>query len=125
MTKPQDPIEIINPKMVTNRYCFTLDLNDNAILIQEYEACHLTVWSEIIVGIKSVGILDMQIFRWETRMVMTVDVPEGFDLDTAFAKLATMPRQDEWEALMWKFQKELVKGEKWVKMDNIFRLNNN
>lgn len=123
MTKPQAPTEIIHPQLVTNRYCFTLDLNDNVILIQEYETYHLNVWSEIIEGIKSVGIVDMQIFRWETRMVMVVEVPEDFDLEAAFEKLATLPRQAEWENLMWKFQKELIRGEKWIKMDNIFNLN--
>ncbi len=108
--------------MILEKYCFTLDLKNDELMIGEYIEIHLNVWAEILEGIRSVGILDMQIFRWETRMVMVVEVPEGFDLEGAFEKLATLPRQAEWENLMWKFQKELVKGEKWVKMHNIFSL---
>lgn len=104
------------------KYCLTLDLADNLDLIREYETLHKNVWKDIIEGIKSVGIVDMQIFRFKERMCMLIEVPENFDFDTQMKKLATLPRQQEWEQLMWKFQKELIKGEKWVKMDRIFKL---
>lgn len=104
------------------KYCLTLDLADNPDLIHEYEILHENVWIEIIEGIKSVGIVDMQIFRFKERMCMVVEVPENFDFEVQMQKLATHPRQQEWEQLMWKYQKELIKGEKWVKMQRIFKL---
>jgi L-rhamnose mutarotase len=104
------------------KYGLTLDLVDNPDLIHEYENLHKNVWKEILDGIKLVGIMDMQIFRWQTRLVMVIEVPENFDFELQMQKLATLPRQQEWEKLMWKYQKELIKGEKWVKMERVFKL---
>ena len=46
------------------RYCQTLDLKDNPELISKYKLNHSRekIWPEIIEGIKSVGILEMEIF---------------------------------------------------------------
>ena len=107
---------------MNEKLILTLELADNSDLIHEYENLHKNVWKEILEGIKSVGIVDMQIFRWQTRLVMLIEVDENFNFDLQMQKLAILPRQQQWEQLMWKFQKELIKGKKWVKMDQIFKL---
>lgn len=104
------------------RFCFTLDLENDPTLINKYEEYHKNIWPEIKEGIKSVGIIDMQIFRFQERMCMIIEVPENYDFEMQMQKLSSLPFQQEWEQLMWKFQKELVKGEKWVKMNRIFKL---
>ena len=48
----------------TKRYCQTLDLKDDPELIEEYKKRHgqACYWPEIGEGIKSVGILEMEIY---------------------------------------------------------------
>lgn len=109
------------------RYVQTMDLKDNAELIAEYRRRHSEAesWKEIRDGIREVGILDMQIFILGTRLVMIVETPLDFDWDTAMARLATLPRQQEWEDYMSVFQ-DCKPGsssdEKWQMMERMFYL---
>ena len=111
----------------TKRYCQTLDLKDDPALIAEYIERHSEAkhWPEINEGIRSVGILEMEIYLIGTRLFMIVETALDFDWDTAFAKLATLPRQAEWEDYMSVFQLSkpgASSAEKWQLMDKIFRL---
>ena len=56
---------------------------------------------------------------------MIVEFPVGFDWDAAMERLATLPRQQEWEDYMSIFQ--LVRlgstsAEKWQPMERMFHL---
>lgn len=109
------------------RYCQTLDLRDNPELIKEYRRRHSRehAWREILQGIREVGILEMEIYILGTRLFMIVETPLNFDWNTAMARLATLPRQAEWEDYMAEFQ--LVKAgmssaEKWQLMERMFHL---
>ncbi|MDR2145914.1 MAG: L-rhamnose mutarotase [Tannerella sp.] len=111
----------------TKRYCQTLDLKDDPALIAEYVKRHdkANRWSEITEGIKSVGILEMEIYLIGTRLFMIVETAVDFDWDTAFTRLATLPRQAEWEEYMAIFQVSepgASSAEKWKLMDRIFNL---
>ena len=51
--------------------------------------------------------------------------PENFDWDSAMARLATLPRQEEWEAHVAQFQQcaaNATSDEKWQMMERIFYL---
>ena len=109
------------------RYVQTMDLKDDEQLIAEYRRRHSKEesWQEIRDGIKEVGILDMQIFILGTRLVMIVETPLDFDWDSAMAKLATLPRQQEWEDYMAMFQKckeGATSDEKLQMMERMFYL---
>ena len=109
----------------TKRYCQTLDLKDDPVLIAEYVDRHSEEkrWQEIVDGIQSVGILDMEIYLIDTRLFMIVETAIDFDWDTAFARLATLPRQAEWEEYMSIFQVSkpgASSAEKWKLMDKIY-----
>lgn len=109
------------------RFCQTLDLKDNPELIAEYRRRHSEgeAWSEIIEGIKEIGILEMEIYLVGTRLFMIVETPLDFDWDTAMARLATLPRQQEWEDYMAEFQvatQGASSDEKWRMMERIFYL---
>ena len=111
----------------TKRYCQTLDLKDDPELIAEYVDRHSEVkrWPEIVEGIRIVGILEMEIYLIDTRLFMIVETAADFDWDTAFARLATLPRQAEWEEYMSVFQVSkpgASSAEKWRLMDKIFSL---
>ena len=109
------------------RYCQTLDLKDDPALIQEYILRHneANSWVEIREGIRSVGILEMEIYHIGTRLFMIVETPLDFEWDIAFEKLAQLPRQSEWEEYMSIFQKaeaHASSAEKWKLMERIFHL---
>lgn len=109
------------------RYCQTLDLRDNPALIAEYRRLHSEqgVWREILDGIRSVGILEMEIYLLGTRLFMIVETAPDFDWTSAMARLATLPRQAEWEELTGRYQQALPgasSAEKWKLMERIFHL---
>jgi len=109
------------------RYVQTMDLKDDAELIAEYRRRHSEgeAWREILDGIRQVGILDMQLFILGTRLVMIVETPLDFDWDSAMARLATLPRQQEWEDYMALFQQcreGATSDEKWQMMERMFYL---
>lgn len=114
-------------KVPVKRYCQTMDLKDNPELIAEYVKRHseAEAWSEIRDGIREVGILEMEIYILGTRLFMIVETPLDFDWETAMARLATLPRQAEWEAYMSIFQQAdatATSAEKWQLMDRMFYL---
>lgn len=107
------------------RYCFTLDLIENQELMEEYKNHHKAVWPEILKGIKEVGITSMEIYLLGNRMFMIMDTLPTFVMERDMEILGKLPRQKEWEALMWKFQQALPQaqeGEKWMQMEQIFQL---
>lgn len=107
------------------RYCKALDLVDAPAKIKAYIAHHERIWPEIAANIRASGVLDMQIWRLETRLFMIMDVAPDFDAERAAALAAAEPKVQEWEDLMWQFQVGTPwtpKGEKWLSMDKIFDL---
>lgn len=111
----------------TKRFCQTLDLKDDPDLIVDYCRLHEQghVWQEILEGIRSVGILEMEIYLLGTRLFMIVETPTDFDWQAAMARLATLPRQAEWESLTARFQQasaDAASAEKWQLMQRIFHL---
>lgn len=109
------------------RYCQVLNLKDDAALIAEYRKRHAEseVWQEVLAGIREVGILEMEIYIQGTVLFMIVETPLDFDWDTAMAKLATLPRQAEWEDYMSAFQQAepgTSSAEKWQLMERMFHL---
>ena len=111
----------------TKRYVQTLDLRDDPAMIEEYRKWHSEEfhWKEIRDGIRAVGILEMEIYLLGSRLVMIVDAPEDFDWKSAMDKLATLPRQAEWEAFVAKLQgcrADARSDEKWQMMERMFYL---
>lgn len=111
----------------TKRYCQMLDLKNNPELIAEYKKRHSPeyYWKEIGEGIRAVGILNMEIYLLENHLFMIVETPMDFDWEVAFAKLSTLPRQEEWEQYMAVFQdadKDASSNEKWKLMEQIYSL---
>ena len=107
------------------RYCLALDLNEDPLLIEEYEQWHKNVWTEIKAGIKAAGITEMEIYRTGNRLFMIIETDASFSFNRKAAMDAADAKVQEWEKLMLKFQKPLpwaMDGEKWVLMDKIFQL---
>jgi L-rhamnose mutarotase len=108
------------------RYCLTLDLKDDDELIEEYEAYHRDVWPEIKKSILDSGITNMEIYRFDNHLFMIMETDDSFTFERKAAMDTANQKVQEWETLMWKFQQPLKNakpGEKWVLMDEIFKLN--
>lgn len=109
------------------RYCLALDLIEDEDLIKQYRKLHSSDshWKEIRNGIREVGILKMDIYIYGNHLFMLVDVDVDFNWDESFARLATLPRQEEWEKLVSRFQKcdpDASSAEKWTPIERIFTL---
>lgn len=109
----------------TRRYCLTLDLHDDPALIAEYKRHHENVWPEITSTFQDAGILSMEIYLYATRLFMIMEVSEKFSFEAKAKADRENPKVQEWENLMWKFQKPLpgaTPNEKWLLMDRIFQI---
>lgn len=109
------------------RYCQMLELKNEPELIARYRRAHSKEesWKEIRDGIRQVGILEMEIYIKDNRLVMIVETPLDFNWDEAMSRLATLPRQAEWEAFVAQFQQcdaSATSDEKWQMMERMFYL---
>jgi L-rhamnose mutarotase len=109
------------------RYCKTLKLEDDPLLMEEYKKVHApgAVWPEITQGMKEAGIIDMEIYIFGAQLFMIMDTVPDFDHDKAMKELAGKPRQAEWEAFVSRFQKTSANAtadEKWQLMERIFKM---
>ena len=111
--------------MTAQKYCLALDLKEDVQFMKEYKAYHQNVWPEVIKSIKDSGIEVLDIYCVSDRMFMIIEANEGFSFDEKSKNDANDPKIQEWEELMWKFQKALPfakPGEKWMLMEKIFEL---
>jgi len=112
---------------MNRRYCLTLDLKNDPKLVAEYKRFHESVWPEIQKSIRDSGVEDMEIYLLGTRMFMIMEVDESFSFESKAEADRDNAKVQEWEALMWKFQRALPEakpGEKWLLMERIFKLSN-
>jgi len=110
---------------MNRRYCLALDLKDDPDLIAEYKRYHAKIWPEIRRSIKDSGVEDMEIYLLGTRLFMIMEVNPSFSFEAKMKADGQNPKVQEWEALMWKFQKPLPQakpGQKWLLMERIFKL---
>ena len=110
-----------------NRFCYACDLVDDASLIAEYKQYHAQGenWPEITDSIKEAGIVNMEIYLVENRLFMIIEVDETFSQERKKRMDKENPKVQEWEKLMWQFQRALSSsknGEKWTPMELIFEL---
>lgn len=113
--------------MSHRRICFACDLKPDENAIAAYRNFHEPggVWPEVIQHIRDSGIAEMEIYQTGNRLFMIVSATEKYfkrnNLNPADAPIIVQ----EWEELMWKFQKALPSappGSKWVEMTKIFDL---
>lgn len=65
----------------------------------------------------------MEIYRTANRLFMVMETDESYDPEDKARKDAADPKVQEWEALMWEYQKALPTarpGDKWILMERIF-----
>ncbi|WP_229235894.1 L-rhamnose mutarotase [Dyadobacter tibetensis] len=108
------------------RYCLTLDLVEDEASIAKYRWHHEpeNQWPEINASIREAGVESMEIYLLGERMFMIMDVNDTFSFER-MNEINQRPISVEWENLMWGFQKAIPgakPGEKWVLMEQIYKL---
>ena len=108
------------------RYVMTVDLKDDPKGIAAYRRHHRKIWPEVRDSLLRVGVVRMDIYQLERRLVMVMDTKDGFDLERGFAAHArSHPRCAEWEELMKTFQQAppgAKPGGLWTPMEPLFHL---
>ncbi|KAA0989014.1 L-rhamnose mutarotase [Dyadobacter aurulentus] len=107
------------------RYCLAVDLVNDPEMIKEYEAYHKQIRAEIEKSIREAGITVMDIYRLGDRLFMIMETEDDFSFEKKAEMDAANEKVQEWEQLMWNYQKALPgakPGEKWVLMNQIFAL---
>lgn len=107
------------------KYCLALDLKEDAALINEYKYHHKSAPAAIIESIKESGITLLDIYCTGNRLFMIIEAEDSFSFEKKSAMDAANEKVQEWEELMWKFQKPLfwaAPGQKWILMEKIFGL---
>ena len=107
------------------KYCLTLDLKNDEALITEYKKYHEKIWPEITESLINSGIINSEIYCVENRLFMILEVSDNFSFEKKDKMDLENPKVQEWENLMWKYQKKLPfakKGEKWILMEKIYQL---
>ncbi|MEM6641414.1 MAG: L-rhamnose mutarotase [Bacteroidota bacterium] len=101
------------------RFVWTLLLEPN--LIDEYKHVHAMgmAWPEVTQNMKSIGVLDMEIYLHQARAILIMDTVPDFDLGIVGPKWQQLPRENEWQEYVAKFQRtdpESSIQEKWQDM---------
>ncbi len=117
----------VTSHLTFKRYCKVLKLQNDKELINKYINIHKPehIWADIPNGIREVGIIEMEIYLYGNIAFMIMDTVPGFDHDKAMKKLASLPRQKEWEEYVSQFQQAGDKAdtpEKWLPVERIFKL---
>lgn len=112
---------------MSKRYVQILELKSDPELIDFYEKAHqvANIWTEIVEGIKKVGIQNMEIYRKDTHLVMIIEAPDDFDFKTSMDQLSTLERQQEWEEYVGRAQAcdgNATSTGKWQMTKKIFSL---
>ena len=103
------------------------DLQDDPVLIAEYEAHHAAgkAWPEVTEAIRDAGILGMEIYRAGNRLMMVMETGPDYSPERHADINRSRGRVVAWEELMDRFQQRLPfaeAGVKWVPMRRIFDL---
>jgi len=109
------------------KYCYSCDLKDDPKLISKYKKYHNeeNIWPEITTSIKEAGVVSMEIYLTGNRLFMIMEVNSDFNAIRKNNMDANNLKVQKWEKLMWNFQQKIPwakEGEKWVKLDRIFKL---
>jgi L-rhamnose mutarotase len=103
----------------------TLMLKDGAEVVERYKQHHRSVWPEVVVRLREIGIVEMKIFLLDRRLFMYMEAIDGFDPGREFPKLSEDARYREWDELMAGLQEpapEAKAGEWWAAMEEVFDL---
>ncbi len=107
---------------------FIVNLVNDTLKMKEYLAMHQHVWPEVEKGFKKAGYKKIEIYRFNTSLVMIITVPKNADLGR-MGKLAEGydKKCREWNEMMDRYQVGVAgtaEGQKWVQTERIYSFKN-
>lgn len=106
-------------------YGLTLNLRDDADVIERYKRHHRQVWPLVVDSLCRVGITEMKIFLHGRRLFMYMAAKDGFDPARDLPALMDDPGYAAWEELMRTMQEQLPGAghdEWWAGMELVYDL---
>lgn len=107
-------------------YVYTLNLIDDPEVIQQYKEYHRAVWPEVEESLRSVGIVNMEIFLLGRRLVNIMKTVDNFEPDRDFPRYTEgKPNVEKWDQFMAKFQEKVPEAkddEWWALMERVYVL---
>lgn len=108
----------------SKRFVWTLLLEEAPELMAEYKRVHSIgqAWPEITQNMKQVGVKDMEIYLHGTQAILIMDTKPDFDLEKIGPVWQSLPRENEWQEYVAKFQRTSPESsiqEKWMDMEKI------
>lgn len=103
------------------RFVLTIEIINEPELLEEYVAVHGIgkAWPEITQNMKTVGVLEMELYLMGYQAFLIMDTKPDFDWEADGEKWGTLPREKEWQTHVAKFQKvdpQSKAAEKWKRM---------
>lgn len=107
------------------RFCLTLAMYPDPVLIEEYKERHRQVWPEVLQSLHDAGVLQMQIYLDENRLFMIMDTTDDFTLERKGEMDRANPTVMRWEREMARYQAadpETDASARWKRLDCVFDL---
>lgn len=103
------------------RTVLTLELKNDPSLVKKYREIHRpeNIWPQIIQNMDRMGIQDMEIYLHGYWAFLIMDTDLDFDMEKDGQRWGNLPREQEWQKYVTKFQKVNPKSnaiEKWKLM---------
>lgn len=112
----------------TKTLVFIVNLVDDEQKINEYMAYHHMVWPEVEAGFRRAGYKNINIYRFNKSLVMSITVPENADLDRMNKTAEGYNKKcKEWNQIMDHYQVGVPgtsEGQKWAKTELIYSFKN-
>lgn len=91
----------------SSRFVLSLEIINDKKLAKEYVSVHSIgkAWPEITQNMKTVGIHEMELYLMGYRAFLIMDAKPDFSWDTDGKRWGELPRENEWQAYVAKFQK--------------------
>ncbi len=110
-----------------DRTLMTLEIKNDPELLQEYIEIHRpgNIWKQVLKNMDTMGILDMEIYLLGYRAFLIMDTRPDFDLDRQGERWGHLPREEEWQRFVAKFQKtdpNSQAAEKWKPMQRTVKI---
>ncbi|QXT35516.1 L-rhamnose mutarotase [Sphingomonas sanguinis] len=105
------------------RFVRMIDLADDTAAIAAYEAAHSpgNTPAEVLALQRRHGIVELEIYRLGTRLVMLMEVDATFDPEGLDRETAADPVLIEWQRRMGALQRPLPGHSGWAELPCIFR----
>jgi len=111
---------------IYKRYCKAVDFVADTNVVEEIkQLLNDDLWHTIVQKWKKFGVTDIQIFQFETHLLMIIDTKLDFDLQEMESKLADLPELKTWIDLSKRYFNPLpqaMPGYLWVLIDRVYKL---